>query len=110
MSPIKIVKDTEVEYRFITNYYDVPLRGSCYYLGKLYSFSRKDEGNYLYLFHLNMNGERRWKWKQFWFEQCVGYHWSWFPKNRHNKFYYRNPQWLYKFLFWLYYKLKKNAR
>lgn len=107
MSPIKIVKESDVEYRFITNFYDHPLKGSCYYLGKLYYFRRKEDSDYLYLFHLNNSGERKWKLKQFFFEQCVGYHWSWYPKNRSERFRYRKPEWLYKLLFKLYYKLKK---
>ena len=106
MSPIKIVKESDVEYRFISHYYDEPLKGSCYYLGKLYYFIRKDD-TYLYLIQLNNRGERKWKLKQFFFEQCVGYQWSWYPKNRSTGFRYRNPQWLYKLLFKLYYKLKK---
>ena len=105
-SPIKMVKESEVEYRFVSNYYDHPLKGTCYYLGKLYYFRRKDDGNYLYLFPLNHHQERKWKLKQFFFEQCVGYQWSWYPKNRSLGFYYRKPQWLYKILFKLYYKFK----
>jgi hypothetical protein len=106
MSAIEIVKDTQVEYRFITNYYDEPIQGSCYYLGKLYQFRRKEGTNQLFLITLNKKGERRWKLKQFFFEQCVGYQWSWYPKNRSTGFRYRNPQWLYKILFKLYYKFK----
>jgi hypothetical protein len=106
MSQIELVKDKQVDYRFVSNYHDEPLQGSCYYLGKLYHFRRKEGTDQLFLIHLNKSGERKWKLKQLWFELCVGYHWSWYPKNRSSGFYYRRPQWLYKILLDLYYRLK----
>ena len=106
MSPIEIVKDSQVEYRFISSYHDEPLEGSCYYLGKLYYFRRKEGTDHLFLITLNKNGERKWKLRQLWFELCVGYHWSWYPKNRSKGFYYRKPEWLYKILLDIYYRLK----
>lgn len=105
---MEIVKDKTVEYRFISNYYDEPLHGTCYYQGVLYEFKRiDDEDNFdhwLKLFELNLFTRVYWKLKQKFFEICVGYHWSWYPKNHRTQgFHIRNPKWLYKFLFKLYY-------
>lgn len=108
----KIVYDNEIEYRFISSYYDLPLKGICYHLGILYEFQRVQLeeyfDDYLELYSLNPFEEFKWKFKQWWFETCVGYHWSWYPKNnkRQTGFYYRKPVWFYKLLMKLYYKLK----
>jgi hypothetical protein len=48
----------------------------------------------------------RWRLKKFFFEQMVGYHWS-YPKRKNSHFHYRKPEWLYKILFKLYYTIKK---
>lgn len=110
MEPFKVVEDTKVEYRFISNYYDVPLNGICYYLGILYEFERAPLEEYfddcLHLYKLTAWQEFKWKLKQKLFEICVGYHWSWYPKNRGNLFHFRKPEWFYKKLFKLYYKFK----
>lgn len=107
---LKMVDDNQVEYRFISSYYDLPLKGICYHLGVLYEFQRVQMeeyfDDYLELYSLNLFEKTKWILRQWWFETCVGYHWSWYPKNRSKGFYYRKPQWLYKLLMKLYYKLK----
>ena len=45
--------------------------------------------------------------RKFFFEQMVGYHWSYPQRKNWARFYYRKPVWLSKFLFKLYYKVKK---
>jgi hypothetical protein len=101
------VLDREVIYRFITNYYDLPLEGSCYYDGKLYHFKRSDEvdedgwlTDNLNLYPLNRYQQFKWKLRQSLFESFVGEHWSWYARKRNSKL---KPAWMR----WVYYKLKK---
>ena len=101
------VLDKEVMYRFITNYYDLPLEGSCYYDGKLYHFKRSDEvdddgwlTDNLNLYPLSRYQQLKWKVRQWLFEFFVGHHWSWYAKKGNSKL---KPAWLR----YIYYKLKK---
>lgn len=101
------VNDDKVKYRFISNYYDLPLQGTCYYESKLYRFQRSNKTNNmddwwsdnLELYPLNPYQKLKWKLKQKWFEICVGEHWSDYPYKRNSKL---KPDWLRN----IYYKLK----
>jgi len=100
------VKDSDVKYRWISNYYDCPLEGTCYYMGILFYFKRSepigddyDFPDTLELTELGTIGSLKWKWKQWRFEQCVGSHWSNYPYKRNSKL---KPDWLRN----IYYKIK----
>jgi len=100
------VLDNQVKYRFITNYYDLPLEGSCYYKNKLYHFKRSDEvdedgwfSDVLNLYPLNQYQQLKWKLRQWLFEFFVGHHWSWHPTKRNSKL---KSSWLRH----IYYKFK----
>ena len=53
---------------------------------------------------LDFISKLKWYWKQWKFERCVGYHWTYPNRKRGKGFYYRNPKWLYVWLFNRYYK------
>jgi hypothetical protein len=116
MKKIADVKYDEVEFVFITNHYDIHLNGVCNYNGELCEFKNKypdyneekDDWEEMIVEIYQLTPYEKFKWykKKFLFEKLVGYHWTYKNKKRINGFYYRNPRWLYKILFKLYYKIK----
>lgn len=105
-----------VKFRWVSNHYDVHLHGTCTYEGDLCEFEHTypeyDEENDSWIeegvriYKLGFLEKLRWRRRQFLFEQCVGYHWTYNDGKRMNYFYYRNPLWLYQWLFKIYYKKK----
>ena len=111
---IAIIKYSEVKFRFISNHYDEHLNGSCIYNNELCEF-QTISGDYnettdtwsdsvCKIYKLTYKEKLKWLFKQWLFEKCVGYHWSYSGKSKKDSFYYRNPKWLYTFLFNWYYE------
>lgn len=107
-----------VDFKFISSHYDVHLKGTCIYNNELCEFNNEypeyDENTddykdmFVEIYKLNWISKIKWYWKQWLFEQCVGYHWS-YPFRKYGfSFYYRKPKWLYVKLFNWYYKCKKK--
>jgi len=102
----------EVNFVWVSSHYDVHLSGLCKMGNTLFyfktinheSYFEDDEELMCEIYNLTFCESIKWKLKKFFFEQMVGYHWSYPTKRSH--FYYRKPEWLYKRLFWLYYKVK----
>ena len=111
---IKTLPYDEVKFRWVSNHYDVHLNGTCTYNGDLCEFENKypeyieetDEMEEMFvkIYKLNFIGKLKWKFKQWKFEKCVGYHYSYINGKRGKSFHYRKPQWLYVWLFNRYYK------
>lgn len=118
MKKIADVNYNEVKFRFISNHYDVHLNGTCIYNGELCEFKNEypdydeetDEWKEMVveIYQLTLQEKLRWYKRQWLFEKCVGYHWSYNNNKRGGYFHYRKPQWLYKRIFNLYYKRKKK--
>jgi hypothetical protein len=117
MKKIADVNYNEVKFRFISDHYDVHLNGTCMYNGELCEFKNEypefDEETDEYeemiveIYQLTFKEKLIWYKRQWLFEKCIGYHWTYYPKRKKGKsFYYRKPQWLYKKIFKLYYKIK----
>lgn len=115
--PIKILPYSEINFKFVSDHYDVHLSGTCIYEKKLCEF-KNDYPDYneekeefeemqVRIYRLNFLEKIRWTLKQWLFEECVGYHWSYENGKRGKNFYYRRPKWFYKRLFMWYYQLKK---
>jgi hypothetical protein len=103
----------ELDFVWVNNHYDVHLSGLCRLGFTFFYFKTNHEDLYdddkeltCEVYMLSWMEEIKWKLKKFFFEQMVGYHWS-YPKRKNSHFHYRKPEWLYKGLFWLYYKIKK---
>lgn len=105
-----------VDFRFISDHYDVHLSGTCIYNDALHDFENdypsyneeKDEYEDMSVRIYSLDFYTRLKryWKQWLFEQYVGYHWTYpYRKNRSRPFKYRNPKWFYTMLFKWFYKL-----
>ena len=115
--PIKILPYGEVNFKWVSSYYDINLNGTCIYNGELCEFEAEypeynDENDeweeiFVKIYRLGLLDKLRWYGRQKLFEQCVGYHWSYSQKKRRSGFYYRNPKWLYTWLFKFYYKKSK---
>jgi len=111
---LAIIPYSQVKFRWVSAHYDVHLKGTCIYGGELCRFKTDiiyddDFSNVnVKIFRLNFIEKIQWRIRQFLFEQCVGYHWSYINNKRGSSFYYRKPEWLYKILFKLYYKMKKS--
>lgn len=109
MRHIATLSYDELTFVWVNNHYDVHLSGLCKLGFSLFYFKTinydSDEELMCEVYMLSTKEEIRWRLKKFFFEQMVGYHWSYPIKHSH--FYYRKPKWLYKILFKLYYKIKK---
>ena len=113
--PIAILPYDKVDFNFVSSYYDMNLNGSCTFQNSLCEFQglqpdyndEKEEFEEIYveIYKLNIIEKFKWLWKQWLFEKCVGYHYSYKNNKNIKGFYYRNPKWLYKYIFNLYYKL-----
>ncbi len=105
---IKLLDYEEVIFRWIKNHYDVHLNGTCMLNGSLCEFEtdypEDDEKMMVRIYKLDLISKLKWYFWQWKFEKMVGYHWSYPEKKRGKSFYYRKPQWLYKWLFWCSYK------
>lgn len=103
------VRWDQMHYVFITNFYDVPLTGTCLHEGKLCRFEMEwvdeSDSDYYLVYPLTFVERVKAKINQWCFEVCVGHHWSYGGLRRKSFFYYRRPQWLYKLLFRLYYRV-----
>jgi hypothetical protein len=92
---------------YVSDYYDGPLAGLTMYKGQLCKFRCvKDDDKYLYYEIMSMNAWEKIRalWRKKKFELCVGYHWTYKNGKRDSWFYYRKPQWFYKWLFRMYYR------
>lgn len=120
MKKIADIKYDEVNFRFISDHWDVHLTGTCIYNGELCEFKNQypdydeelDEWEEMIveIYQLNLLEKFKWYKKQWLFEKCVGYHWTYGSGKRNRGFYYRKPKWLYKIIFNLYYKLKTKNK
>lgn len=105
----------EVNFVWISGHYDIHRFGLCKIGNTLFYFKTINVDQYYddetelkcEIYMLSFLEEIRWRLKKFFFEQMIGYHWTYPFRKEATGFYYRNPKWLYKFLFWLYFKLKK---
>ena len=118
MRKIADVKYEDVNFRFISNHYDVHLGGTCIYNGELCEFKNEypdyDEDTdewkdmIVEIYQLTLKEKLAWYKNQWLFEKCIGYHWSYKNGKRGKSFHYRKPKWLYKIIFNLFYKLKNK--
>jgi hypothetical protein len=104
----------DIDFVWISNHYDVHISGLCKMGNTLFWFETKNHQEYFYdeeqlvcdVYMLSFWEEAKLRMRKFFFEQMVGFHWS-YPKRKNNHFHYRKPEWLYKLLFKLYYTIKK---
>lgn len=111
---IKTIPYNEVKFKWISNHYDVHLNGSCIFNGKLCEFENKlpgynedtDEWDEMFvkIYKLDFISKIKLYWRQWLFEKCVGYQWTYPQRKQCKGFYYRKPEWLYKWLFKWYYR------
>ena len=99
--PIKTLPYNEVKFKFVSNHYDVHLNGSCLYENSICEFESDEQ--WVKIYKLNWIEKLKWIWKQWLFEKCVGYHWSYRNGKIGKGFYYRKPKWLYVWIFNRYY-------
>lgn len=111
---------SEVNFRFVSNHWDVHLRGTCMYNGELCAFENEEPDYdeeadewaemFVRIYRVGFIDKLKLRWQQFLFEQCVGYHWTYPYRKQGQGFFYRKPKWLYIWLFNKYFKLKKNGK
>ena len=114
MNRIVTLPYDEVDFVWVSNHYDVHLEGLCKMGNTLFWFKTNNYPNHFAfdenlkcdIYMLSFLEEMKLRLRKFFFEQMVGYHWS-FPKRKNSHFHYRKPEWLYKRLFKLYYTIKK---
>jgi len=118
MNKIANIDYDEVDFVWIADHWDLHLKGLCKYGGELCLFQTIrgeydfDQEEYIIpdicnIFSLSLLEKIRWIFRKRLFEICIGYHWTYpYRKTGGRPFKYRNPKWLYKFIFKTYYKLK----
>ncbi len=118
---IALVPYRDIKFRYVSDHYDVHLNGTCIYNNSLCEFENDypepiyneetddydDPEMIVRVYRLSLNQKIKWLYRQWLFEKCVGYHWSYKNGKRGKYFHYRNPKWLYAFIFGAYYKSKK---
>ena len=105
---LKTLPYSEVNFRWVSDHYDIHLKGSCMLNGILHEFENDypddDEEMVVRIYRIDLKSKLEWYWKQWKFEKCVGYHWSNSNNKRGQSFYYRKPKWLYEQILNWYYK------
>jgi hypothetical protein len=111
---VRILPYSDVKFRFISNHYDVHLNGTCIYDHSICEFENnypsydeeKEEWEEMMveIYKLDWAFKLKWMWRQWWFEKCVGYHWSYKNGKRVTGFYWRRPKWFYLWIFNRYYR------
>lgn len=106
-----------MDFKWISDHYDWHLRGTCTFKSKICAFEVQypacdDETGELgevfaQVYELNVIEKIQWHYRQWLFEKCVGYHWTYTQNKKGSSFYYRKPEWLYKQLFNWYYRKNK---
>jgi hypothetical protein len=119
MNKIAAVPYNQMEFRWVSSYYDSNLNGTCIYNGELCEF-KTDVGEYIeeidkweedicVIYKLTWKEKLKWIFRQKKFEWCVGYHYTYFKngngkRGNGNHFYIRKPKWIFDILFKLYFK------
>ena len=94
----------EMQWVWITDYYDVPLQGLCRYHGRLYRFEAANEEGEMYRVYSLTRPERcRWMARKWLFELAIGRHWSYPAREQGVRFRWRRPVWLWRYVFRAYY-------
>ncbi len=117
MKKITSIPYFETKFIFVSDHYNLHLKGSCIYNNYLCEFKTiegdyneeedKWDDSFCEIYKLNFLERLKWRWTQWFFEACVGYHWSYNKKTNDTRgFYYRKPKCLYKFLCDMYYKVR----
>ena len=96
----------DVDFVWISDHYDCHLRGLCRHRGELCRFETLPDYDHdgplvCEVYPLSLPAKAMWLSRKRLFEWCVGYHWT-YPRDRW--FRWREPKWLFKALFWLYYR------
>lgn len=117
MKLIETIPYNQTKFKFISSHYDLHLRGLCVYNNTICYFSTivgnydeildEWEESFCQIYKLSFKEKAHWLFKKKKFELMVGYHWTYsYRKTGERPFHYRNPKWLYKWLYRLYFKLK----
>ena len=100
---IDVLPHNQLEFRWVSDHWDVHLNGTCIYDGSLCEFKKFDDILFYKIYKLGLLSKLKWYWKQWLFELCVGYHWSYSDDKGRTSFLFRKPTWLYTMLLKLYY-------
>jgi hypothetical protein len=83
---IKTLSYNEVKFRWISDHYDVHLKGTCMYNGELCEFENECpnyneetddcEEMFVKIYKIDLISKLKCYWKQWKFEKCIGYHWT----------------------------------
>lgn len=109
--PIAILPYDEVDFKFVSDHYDVHINGTCIYDNKICEFevmyihiSDDEEGHAIKIYSLDFKEKLKWLWTQWLFELCIGHHWTYKNgKSPSGGSFIRGPKWLYHKLHSWYY-------
>lgn len=110
MKQVAEIISSDLKIVFVTNYYDRPLSGLCYYNGDLTKFElnydpEDDEGinETYFIFSLTVFEKIKYLFQKKMFEICVGYHQTYVNNKKPSFFYMRKPKWVFSLLYNFYY-------
>jgi len=128
MKLIATIPYDDVNFRWVSNHWDIHLNGICEYQNQICEFKTiQGEGHWTYIldekgeeveedeyvetiptvceiYELTEKEKKERLSRQRKFEICVGYHWTYpYRKTGERPFRIRNPKWFYRLLFNLYY-------
>lgn len=95
--------DDRYDYVYVSDHYDIHLRGLCRYKTKLCYFTTDYDTEDTIIYSLRWHEKIKGIFKKKIFEWCVGYHWTYPQREEGAEFYYRKPELLFVILFNLYY-------
>lgn len=102
-----LIPRSELRPIWVSDYYDHPLEGVCFWEGQTYSFTCSPYTKHAQLTPLTRWQRFRWFKQQKLFEWCIGYHWT-YRDNQRGIYKQRSPRWFWDRVFKLYYLCKRR--
>ena len=97
----------DVQFVWVSSFYDLALKGLCLEQKELCLFKTDYDTMKVSIYHLAVAEKIRWILRKLLFEWCVGYHFSYPQRALGQRFRYRNPKWFSKIVFRVYFYLWK---
>lgn len=96
---------------FVTEFEKQPITGLCKYNGELCRFILDFENRYgVNIYYLTLTEKISWLFRKWFFEICVGRHYTYKNNKPITEFHWRYPIWLHKKLYNMYFRLNRGVK
>lgn len=106
-SLLEVISYGDAEWVWVSDHYDIHLKGLLRYEGRLCRFETNYETAEVSIYSLRPDEKVRWLISKKLFEWCVGYHWTYPERKQGVHCYVRWPRWFWKLVFRYYYKCSR---